>query len=307
MIIFLYGKDTYRIKEKLGSIIKEYQKKNSSGLNIRFFEEKMTFKDIEDEDKQISMFNEKRLFVIKNVFSSEKIKEDILKNYEKISSSESIFIFYQEGEVKKKEKLMELFAKEKIQEFTPLTSKKLVLWIKEEFLKNNAEVEEDAIYCLSEMVGDDLWRLKNEVDKLSLYGGKITRKKVEELVKGNVTTNIFETIEAIAKKDRKKALFLFYDHLEKGDNLQYILSMIVYQFRNLVIVRDLIEKNYSYNEIMKKSGLHHFVFKKTYDQANKFSSQELEDIYDKLFSIDLKTKTGQVDPALAIHLFLFGS
>jgi DNA polymerase III subunit delta len=307
MIIFLYGKDTYRLKEKLESIIKEYQKKNPSGLNIRFLEEKETFKDIEDEDKQTPMFDEKRLIVVKNIFSSEKMKEDLLKRHEKISSSENIFVFYQEGEVKKKEKLLELFLKGKNQEFAPLSSKKLFLWIKEEFLKNNVEVEESAIYRLMEIGGDDLWRIKNEIDKLSLYKNKISKEDVEEFVKKDVHPNIFETIEAIAENDKEKALFLFYDHLEKGDNILYILSMIVYQFRNLVLVRDLIEKNYPYNEMVKKSKLHPFVFRKTYNQAKKFSFQELEEIYDKLFLIDLKTKTGQTDPVLAIHLFLFSS
>jgi DNA polymerase III subunit delta len=307
MIIFLYGKDTYRLKEKIESIIKEYQKKNPSGLNIKFLEEKETFKDIEDEDKQTSMFEEKRLVVVKNIFSSEKMKEDLLKSYEKISSSENIFVFYQEGEVKKKEKLLELFLKGKNQEFTPLSAKKLFLWVKEEFLKNNADVEESAVYKLLEIGGEDLWRLKNEIDKLSLYKKKISKEDVEEFVKKDVHTNIFETVEAVAENDKEKALFLFYDHLEKGDNPLYIFSMIVYQFRNLVLVRDLIEKNYPYNEMVKKSKLHPFVFRKTYNQAKKFSFQELKEIYDKLFLIDLKTKTGQTDPVLAIHLFLFDS
>ncbi len=307
MIIFLYGKDSYRLREKLDSIIKEYQKKNPSGLNIRFLEEKETFKDIEDEDKQVSMFREKRLLIIRNILSSEKMKEDLLKNYGKISSSENIFVFYQEDEIKKKEKLIELFLKGKNQEFAPLSSKKLFSWIKEGFIKNNVEVEEDAVNKLLEMGGGDLWRLKNEIDKLSLYKKKVTKEDVENFVKKDVNANIFETVEAIAENDKEKALFLFYDHLEKGDNPLYVLSMIVYQFRNLILVRDLIEKKYSYNEMVKKSKLRPFVFRKTYNQAKKFSFQELKEIYDKLFLIDLKTKTGQNDPVLAIHLFLFNS
>jgi DNA polymerase III subunit delta len=307
MIILLYGKDTYRLRQKIEEIIGEYQKKNPSGLNIKFLEEKETFKDVLDEDKQISMFDEKRLIIVKNVFSSESLKNELLKKYEKISSSDNIFIFYQEGEVKKKEKLLNLFSKDKVQEFAPLSSKKLFTWIKNEFTKNNTEVDDEAIYKLEEIGGEDLWRIKNEVDKLSLYKKKITKKDVEDFVKRDVNINIFQTIEAIAEKNKEKAIFFFYDHLEKGDNPLYILSMITYQFRNLIIIRDLIEKKYSYDVVRTKSGLHPFVFRKAYYQANKFSFESLKEIYDKLFLTDLKIKTGQIDPVLAIHLLLFDS
>jgi DNA polymerase III subunit delta len=307
MIILLYGKDTYRLKEKIEKIISEYQKKNPSGLNIKFLGEKETFKDIIDEDKQISMFDEKRLIIVKNVFSSESLKNELLKKYEKISSSDNIFVFYQEGEIKKKEKLFDLFSKDKVQEFAPLSSKKLFTWIKGEFVKNNTEIDDDAIYKLEEIGGEDLWRIKNEVDKLSLYKKKITKKDVEDFVKKDVNINIFQTIEAIADKNKEKAIFFFYDHLEKGDNPLYILSMITYQFRNLIIIRDLIEKEYPYDVVKSKSGLHPFVFRKAYQQANKFSFEELKEIYDRIFWADLKIKTGQIDPVLAIHLLLFNS
>lgn len=307
MIILLYGKDTYRLRQKIEEIISEYQKKNPSGLNIKFLGEKETFKDVIDEDKQVSMFNEKRLIVVKNIFSSESLKSELLGKYEKISSSDNIFIFYQEGEIKKKEKAFDLFSKNKTQEFTPLSGKKLFTWIKKEFEKNNTEADEDAVSSLAEIGGGDLWRIKNEVDKLSLYKKRITKKDTEDFVKKDVTINIFQTIEAIADKNKEKAIFLFYDHLEKGDNPLYILSMIIYQFRNLIIIKDLIEKKYPYNTMISKSGLHPFVFRKAYYQANKFSLESLKEIYDKLFLTDLKIKTGQVDPVLAIHLLLFDS
>ncbi len=309
MIILLYGKDNYRLKEKLEEIITGYKKKYSSGLNIKFLKSSEGFKDIEDENKQVSMFSEKRLIVVGDVFSSEKLKKDILENYSKISSSDNIFVFYQEGEVKKKEKLIEIFLKEKaiVQEFIPLSGKKLSSWIKKEFEKNEVKVSDEAVFKLQEIGGDDLWRIKNEIDKLSLYKKNISKEDVEEMVKTVTGVNIFNTIDAIAEKDKEKALFLFYDHLEKGDNPLYILSMIVYQFRNLITVKDLMERNYSYSEIQTKSNLKNFVFRKSYNQAKKFSFIELKEIYEELFLADLKGKTGQIDPVLAIHLFLFRS
>jgi len=293
----------------LRQIIDEYQRKYKSGLNLNFLKENETFKDLRDYDKQTSMFDEKRLIVVYKTFSSEKIKNGLFENYEEIASSENIFVLYEEGDIKKGDKLLKLLSTEKkramIQEFCPLSGKKLSLWIKKEFEKRGSKVSEDAVLRLQETGGEDLWRIKNEIAKLSLYKKEIKKEDVDYMVSARIEADIFKTIDAMAEKNKEKALFSLYNHLEKGDSPLYLLSMIIYQFRNLIIVSELLEKDYSYEVAKEKSGLHPFVFKKTRNQTEKFSLEELRKIYDKLFEIDLQTKTGQIDPVLGLHLFLF--
>ncbi len=313
MIILLYGKDTYRLSEKLEEIVREYKKKYKSGLNLKFLEEDFSFEDIKDEDKQFSMFQEKRLIVIKSALSSEKLRKDIAENYKKLISSENIFVFYQEGDLRKNDKILNLLLKEKamVQSFDYLCEEKISLWIKKEFKKRGKNVDKEAISKLREAGKEDLWKMRNEIEKLSAYkhlkGDKITKEDVDLMVSVKAEAEIFNTIDAMAQKDTRKSLLFLYDHLEKGDNPLYLLSMIVYQFRNLIIVKDLLERKYSYSEAKNKSNLHPFVFKKTHSQVNKFSIKELKEIYENLSLIDLKTKTGQIDPVNALHIFLFSS
>ena len=309
MIILLYGKDTYRSRRKLEEIIKEYGNKYQSGLNLKFLNEEEAFSDLLDCNKQVSMFSEKKMVVVQNPFSKEKMKNDFLKNRKKVIMSENIIVLYQEGEIKKQEAFFKQLLKEKegvmIQEFQPLTKAKFLSWIKEEFEKNGAAIEEEAVWHLGEIGRDNLWRIKNEIDKLSLYKKEIKKEDVDYMVHIGVDAGIFQTIDAIAEKNKEKSLLSFYSHLEKKDNPFYIFSMIIYQFRNLICVKELKERRYSYEKVMSKSGLHTFVFRKTYKQAEKFSLSELKKIYEELFKIDLKAKTGQIDPELALQLFIF--
>ncbi len=311
MIILLYGKDTYRSREKLEKIVKEYKEKHESGLNLNFFEGDF-LDDFHYYEGQVSMFGEKRLTVIKNVFSSGKAKSRLLENLKKIVLSDDLFVIHEDGEIKKGDELFKALEKEKkgvmSQEFRPLSGKKLSLWIKKEFEKNKAEADKEVVFHLEKEGGEDLWKIKNEIDKLSLYAGsgKIKKEDINLIANSEIETNIFKTIDAIAEKDKEKAFLLLYDHLEKGENHLYLLSMIGYQFRNLIVVSDLEKRGFSYEEMKKKSGLHPFVFKKSFYQAKKFSFDELKEIINLLFQIDLKAKTGQTDPVLAIHLFLFG-
>ncbi len=313
MIIFLYGKDNYRLREKMDEIVAQYKKKHRSGLNIVFFGEKSSFGELYDEVRQVSMFDEKRLLVVPNAASNEKLKKEIITNVESLVGTDNIILLFEEGEVKKNDKLLTFFSgkaeeapKEVIcQEFKPLTEKKLLSWIEKKFKKSGVEVEKEAIHLLSRAGGEDLWRIKNEIDKLSLYKKKIKKEDVESLVNIGVETNIFKTIDALAQKDQKGAALYLYDHLRKGDNPHYIFAMIAYQFRNLLTVGDLLRQDLSYEETRKRSKLHPYVFRKTYRQAKLFSYERLVDLYERLFEIDLKTKTGQIDPVLALHMFLF--
>ena len=93
-------------------------------------------------------------------------------------------------------------------------------------------------------------------------------------------------------------------HLEKGDNPLYLFSMINYQFRNLLVVKDLIERNRPYYTISKTSNLHPFVVRKSYEQAGKFSFPELKKIYRKIFQVDLAIKTGKINPETGLDLLL---
>ncbi len=313
MLIFIYGKDTYRSRQKMKEIIGQYCSVHSSGLNLKILEKNETFSDLIDYNKQVSMFDEKRLFVLNHIFSNANFKESIITNINSILDSDNIFIIYQEEDIRKNDKLLNILKKIKdkkrtiIQEFSFLADKKLSLWIEEEFRKNDIVVDEDAVTKLQEMCGSDTWRLKSEIEKLSSYKNKIAEKDVSLLVSGSVSVDIFKTVDAMGEKDAKKALVFFYNHLKKQENPQYLLAMIVYQFRNLFIIKDLTEKGFSYNEARIKSGINPYVFSKAYYQSQNFSKEDLKNIYNALFEIDLKTKTGQIDPVLALHFFLFNA
>ena len=78
--------------------------------------------------------------------------------------------------------------------------------------------------------------------------------------------------------------------------------MVAYQFRNLLIIKELMEKGEPYGAIAKKSGLHPFVVQKTYYLCNQFSLLELKKIYNKIFQTDADIKIGKIEPELALDL-----
>jgi DNA polymerase-3 subunit delta len=363
MILFLYGQDTYRARQKLKEIIEQYKnpasgenldsagikKIHKSGLSLIYLDgENLKFEDFRDIIQQTSMFDEKKLLILSNIFNNQDFKEKFLKNYKdflklkpstrakldaglvphrnEVSGAGDIILFYEENEISMKDIFFNfLKTKAKTQNFQSLGGEKLKSWIRQELSKLKTEIDSEAIDKLINFVGNDLWQMSNEIKKLVNYraprqrseggkenevlfdhkkGGRINVEDIELLVKPKIETAIFKTIDAIAQKNKKQALLLIHQHLEKGDNPLYLLSMINFQFRNLLMIKDLIERHKPYYSILKMTHLHPFVVKKSYQQANKFTLQELKKIYQKIFKADLDIKTGKITPETALDLLL---
>ena len=309
MVIFLYGEDSYRSKRKLEEIIDSYKKIHKSGLNlVNFDADKGDFKDFLNNLKITSMFDEKKLIILKDVFSNKNFEEGLLENIKILNKSKDIIVIYEKVTVDKRSKLLKILEKEvKCQEFNYLQPALLKKWIKQEVEINKSKIDSEAEDILMAFVGSNLWQMANEIKKLSDYkkGGVIKKEDVELQVKNKIESDIFKTIDALASKNKKQALDLLHKHIENGDGPLYLLSMISYQFRNLLIIKELQDEKKPYEAIVKKSGLHPFVVKKSYYLCNKFSFLDLKKIYKKIFQVDSDIKTGKIEPETALDMLVF--
>lgn len=315
MILLLYGQDTYRRLQKLNEIVGHYQKIHKSGLNLKYFDfQKDTYENFETDFRNSPMFSEKRLFVLKNVGLNDSFKINFLKNQKKFIDSRDIILFF-EDEISERNRLFKLLKKSgKFQEFRPLKGEKLKHWTKQKFGKTKIKIGHQALTQLIDYTGNDLWRLSGEIKKLISYKIKektplVTREDIDLLVKPKIELDIFKTVDALALKNKKRALFLIHQHLENGDSPLYLLSMINFQFRNLLLVKTRYQATNDIrmsrmSDLSRELGMHPYVARKTLEFSRRFSLEELKRIYQKIFQIDLIIKTGKVDPGIALDTFI---
>ena len=308
MIIFLYGQDSYRSKRKLDEIIDQYKKTRKNLLSLVYFDaSQKDFSDFYNNFKISSMFAETKLVVLKNVFSSKKFQEDLLSNIKSLESFKDIIVIHEDDSVDERTKTFKTLKKDcKSQEFKLLDSKNLKIWLQKSFEEKAQKINNDALDLLLNYVGNDLWRLSQEVKKLSDFrsGSTIKKEDIELMIKPKIEIDIFKTIDALAGRNKKQALELLKKHLNSGDNSFYLLSMVIYQFRNLLLVKEMAGRGLMYASIIKKSGLHPFVVKKNYFACSQFSFEELKNIYKKIFQFDLDIKIGKVEAETALDLFV---
>lgn len=295
MIIFLSGKDTFRLKTKQKELLFSYQEKNT-GYNLIFFDcLKTNFQSLLENISQNSLFREKKLVLIENLFKNKELKEKFLKEIKSFLISENLFLISEDQDLSEKDSLVSFLMKNaSCQKFPLLKNFEIKKWIKKQVL----EIEPEALDLLAD--SNDLWKVNNEVQKLISFNKKITKKSVLLLTERKTESDIFKTIEAIANKNKKKALSLLYNHIKKGDNCLYLLSMISYQFKNLIILKELSDKKLP----LQKSKLSFFVIQKSTPLLEKFSLKELKKIYHKLFEIDTFIKIGKIEPEAGLELLI---
>jgi len=308
MIIFLFGSDSFRLDSKIKEITEYYQKLHKNKADLVVFEkENLGFQNFKDFLNSPPLFKEKKLIVLKNIFQNKEFKENFLKEKDEILKSKNLILICEEGEIDKKDPLFYFLLKNsKWQEFQKLKGEKLKNWVRKEILKYNLDIEPQALKEILEFVGDDTWRLAQEIKKLANFKkeGKIEIKDVEELVEPDIETQIFKTIDALVEKKKDLALNFINFHLKKGDHPLYLIGAIIAHFRLLLLVKDLAEKEKSWTLAFKELNIPPFLRKKVWIQAQKFDTQKLKKIYQKLFKIDLEIKTGQLDPQTGLELLV---
>jgi len=310
MIIVFFGENNFITKRKLKETIKNYKEKHKSGMSFfSFGPESFSFNKFKDAVETVSMFDEKKCVVLNDVFFNSQNAE-FLTNYfkeNKTKENKDVFVIIKEDELPKKlssdfEELLKKPAM--VYESKKFNNASLRDWVEKEALLNKATMDKEAVSKLVLYCKDDLWRLSNEIAKLAAYDKKITEKSVDLLVEKNIESDIFNAIECLAKKDKRGAISIFYDQISKGKNVSYIISMIAFQFRNMLKIKDLLEMGVSESSIAKRAKIHPFVVKKTVPSLKAYSFSDLKKIYKALLEADIRTKTSKIDPLVILDNFV---
>lgn len=310
MLYFLYGPDSYRSRQKLNEIIDSYKKIHKSGLNFYIIDAcENDFEELKIIIESFSMFREKKLVVLKELFLNKvflKKTEDYLKKND-FSKDIDIMIVIYEKEIDKKSPLF-IFLKKaaKTQEFSNLSGMHLKKWFGDELKNRGLDFESEAAEKFLIYTGNDLWHISNELAKIANFkkNQKINEKDIDILVRSKSESDIFQIIDVLSSKNKKSALNLLSRYFDSGDDPLYLLAMIEYQFRNLLKIKSNTEnmKIFQVNDLAKKLGMHPYVARKSFEQAKKFDLPSLKKIYEKLFELDFKIKSGQIEPVLGIQM-----
>lgn len=353
MIIFLYGQDTFRSRQKLKELknkfINEFDPNQNSltaldGRNVSMAKI--------NEKISSSLLAKRRMVVIENIFlnKDKTIFENISvyfnkrQNYIKEDKKDDAIIIFWDSSIKTKKTgrriipltcalsnketvltqkpalLFNFLSSQKYaQEFKLLSNTQASAWVKKQVEKRGGAITYNAIQKLIYLVGNNLWKIDNEINKLINYKSGVLKKitpsqtslptievnDIEQLVKGKFDENIFAFTDAISSKNKTLATKLLEEQYEAGLTSSYLITMIVRQFKILLQIRQALDCGFSSRKIISMLKLHPFVVQKGINQIYFFSLTNLKNILSKLVEIDYLAKTGQADMKMSLNLFIY--
>lgn len=312
MHYLFYGEDTFSISEKVKKLIEKFSAIHSD-LNVFHLDGvNMTLENFLETTLTLPFLGTKKLIIINNFLienKSNELKKEVANNLDKIPKISTV-VFVERGVPDMRSSLFKKLNQPKMaQKFDFSSPIRLGSWIEEEVAKEGGAILPEAKIKLQVFVGPDLWRLKNEIRKLVLYkksrnskGEAITPEDVEKMVAAENNSTIFNFIDALAQKDPKKALSILDGLIQSGEEEFYIFTMIIYQFRNLLLVSELLNENVALGNIASEAKLHPFVVRKNKEILRHYDPKKLIAIYQELQRFDYKIKSGILNLRLALDL-----
>lgn len=178
-------------------------------------------------------------------------------------------------------------------EFKPLYDNQLPDWINTHVKEKKYSINPKASFLLAESLGNDLSKIANEINKLTIHlkeGGEITPELIHDNIGISKDYNIFEFQDALAKKDilRANRIINFFAANEKEHHPVMILGSLYSYFSKILRYHFLPDKNKF--SVAQALGVNPFFVDGYAKAAANYSSGKLKAIFSLLKESDLKLK-----------------
>ena len=223
----------------------------------------------------------------------------------------SYFIFAEE-DVDKRGKMYKQVKKHgSVVEFKRQTDAVLMQWILGTLKKENKKITRSVMELFLSKTGNDMELITQELEKLLCYTMEkdiIEAEDVEAICANQISGKIFDMVEAIGRKESKRALDLYYDLLMlKAEPAMRILFLVTRHFQILMQLSDMMGGGFDYKSMALKVGVPEFAVRKYAGQARAFEGKRLEQIVRECVQTEENIKTGQMADQLAVELLIISS
>jgi DNA polymerase-3 subunit delta len=179
-------------------------------------------------------------------------------------------------------------------------------WIQDQARKYGGRFAPGAADLLGGLVGGDPRLADQEINKLLAYVNykrAVEADDIELLTPDAGQGNIFVLVDSLAGGDGRSTMNMLLRLLEVRDGIS-IFSMVVRQFRLLLLAREVLDQGGDNREVMRQLKLPAFLAEKLAIQARRFRLADLEMTYHRLLELDVAMKTGQLSSDLALETFV---
>lgn len=318
MVIFIYGKDTYRSREHLRKLIDRFRReRDPGGYNTAVL-------DVVTEDGAgrvlesllaMPFLGARRLAVIYSLLASKQVelRGEVLRRLESGAVPEStVAVFWEEGEEFKDadaRKLGERLSKEPYsRKFDALSGVRWSEWLASEGKKRGVVISSSALTYLSAQTADS-WTAVNVLEQASAWAAASGRKEITAgdvrlfLREPSEDRAVFAAVDAILRGSFERAGVFLRESYSAGADAHGVVALLFKQWRTLAALSDNARRGTPVPDtaLAKQLGAHPFVIQKLRGLAGRYGRAGIRTGYDKLLALD---RAGKSDGLLDAELEL---
>jgi len=294
-IYFFMGEEPYYIDKLTEYIEDNILSEDEKGFNqMVLYGKDVSIEEVISNAKRYPMMADKQVVIVKEA-------QELSRNIEKLESyaenpqPTTVLVFaYKYKTLDKRKKVTKLLEKAGlVYESKKLYENQVADWIKRVLSGKGYTIEPKAAAMLVEFLGNDLSRISNELDKLTIIlpkGSTITSKAIEDNIGISKDYNIFELRKAIGERDQLKAYKIaeYFAQNPKDNPLVMTTGLVFGFFSQLLQYHGLKDKNPGNAAKVLKVNPY---FIKDYDIAlRNYPMKKVSSIVGFLRDIDVKSK-----------------
>jgi DNA polymerase-3 subunit delta len=195
-----------------------------------------------------------------------------------------------------------------VRSFPLMSEGQMAQWIQSQARELGGQITPRAATLLASLVGSETRMAYHEIQKLLAYVNAQRPVEVEDVESLSLAVfheSIFTLVDALATQNSRQALGLLRRFLDE-ESPQYVMGMMIRQFRLLLLVKELQDEGRSLDEMLSRLAafrVKKWELEKLTRQARRFSLAALENAYRRLLDIDEAIKSGLVDEGVALDTF----
>ena len=281
-VYWLEGEESFYIDQLVQYAEHKLLPESEQAFNLTvFYGKDADWAEVVNACKRYPVFAEKQVVIIKEAQHMNSL-EKLVSYIENPLSSTILVVAHKDKNVDGRSALAKLLKTKAVVVSTKkMYDNKLPEWVNQWVADNGYQINPKAVQIIVDHIGNDLSRIKNELEKLMVNLGdrkKITEDDIEKYIGISKEFNAFEFQDAIAHKKFSRAIQMiqYFESNQKAAPIQLILPTLYGFFSKLYAVYGLGTNDEK--RIMAEVGLNFFSIKTTMAATRHYNYAKVEQI-----------------------------
>jgi len=292
-VYWLEGEEEYYIDKAVEYAEHHILPESEASFNLTvFYGRDANWADVINACRRYPMFAERQVVILKEAQQMRDVEK--LEAYVDNPLHSTVFVVsYKDKKVDGRTSFAKtLKAKAVLVTTKKMYDSKLPEWTQELVQSKGLTISAKGLALLVDHIGNDLSRIENEIDKLSVNLGKrkgITEEDIEEFIGVSKDFNVFELQAALAKKDLPKAIRIiqYFEANPKSAPIQLVLPSLYSFFSKVFMVFGA--GSHDEKSVAAALGINPYFIKDYMQAANLYKFEGVEKILLLLHTYNLKS------------------